>query len=372
MSQCRRQNSNKCHCQAQKSQEKTWDMQWQAILGLGFCIAKQIPANPGSICARPNGTSTACIVENFGVKASRFQDCWRKRIESTNPARSTVCPVCVPYMAGCQPVGIIAFGQLFWTEPCMHTWHPQLWHKEAGQKDWQPPGHCISAPNVCMVDSSNLNEPSELQHFMLSSLLIQMPWCQLIELWSHHNVSATLAFEPNHFLYNFCLGPLQKPMSSLWKSEDFLAELVQLEKLCQLLPAMVNPNMVPWWLLSCCSQFSHDWMHGILQGTAPVVLYHLGFVPSDQIVCPLAYTKQEAEAKVLLPYKAPWACSQRRLQQVQLFSFCQLFKALNPASCFQKTKIQEISHSMALNLYCKKHFHTHQNVVLHVSKTYKN
>ena len=57
---------------------------------------------------------------------------------------------------------------------------------------------------------------------------------------------------------------------------------------------------------------------------------------------------------------------------ILLFSCCQLFKALQPASCFQKTKIQEISHSMALNLYCKKHFHTHQNVVLHVSKTYKN
>ena len=43
---------------------------------------------------------------------------------------------------------------------------------------------------------------------MLSSLLVQMSWCQLIELWSHHNVSATLALAPNLFLYNFCLGPL--------------------------------------------------------------------------------------------------------------------------------------------------------------------
>ena len=42
--------------------------------------------------------------------------------------------------------------------------------------------------------------------------------------------------------------------------------------------------------------------------TCSVVDDNLGFVPSDQIVCSLAYTKQEAEAKVLLPYqlyKAP-------------------------------------------------------------------
>lgn len=37
--------------------------------------------------------------------------------------------------------------------------------------------------------------------------------------------------------------------------------------------------------------------------TCSVVDDNLGFVPSDQIVCPLAYTKQEAEAKVLLPYQ---------------------------------------------------------------------
>ena len=315
MSQCRRQNSNKCHCQAQRSQEKTWDMQWQAILGLGFCITKQIPANPGSICARPNGTSTACIVENFGVKASRFQDCWRKRIEPTNPTRSTVCPVCVPYMAGCQPVGIIAFGQLFWTEPCMHTWHPQLWHKEAGQKDWQPPGHCISAPNVCMVDSSNLNEPSELQHFMLSSLLIQMPWCQLIELWSHHNVSATLAFEPNHFLYNFCLGPLQKPMSCF--------------------PAAANSPMI-----GCMASFKalHLWfcitwvlfpvtrlcahLHTQSKKQKPKCCFHIRHVEhaakEDCSKCSFQFLSalQSFESSILF------------------FSFCQLFKALNPASCF--------------------------------------
>ena len=42
--------------------------------------------------------------------------------------------------------------------------------------------------------------------------------------------------------------------------------------------------------------------------TCSVVDDNLGFVPSDQIVCSLAYTKQEAEATVLLPYqlyKAP-------------------------------------------------------------------
>jgi len=56
---------------------------------------------------------------------------------------------------------------------------------------------------------------------------------------------------------------------------------------------------------------------------------------------------------------------------ILLFSCCQLFKALQPTSCFKKKKFQEISHSMALNLYCKNHFDTHQNVVLHVSKTHK-
>ena len=71
---------------------------------------------------------------------------------------------------------------------------------------------------------------------MLSSLFPPKSACQLIELSSHHNVSATLALAPNHFLYNFCLGPFQKPMSSLWKTEDFLAELLHLQKLCHLLP----------------------------------------------------------------------------------------------------------------------------------------
>ena len=109
--------------------------------------------------------------------------------------------------------------------------------------------------------------------------------------------------------------------------------------------------------------------------TCSAVDDNLGFVPIDQIVCSLAYTKQEAEAKVLLPYqlyKAPWACSQKIPQQLQLFSFCQLFKALQPASCFsvlsaiqsfatsillsKKIDFQEISRTIWLCIFNAKGF----------------
>ena len=94
--------------------------------------------------------------------------------------------------------------------------------------------------------------------------------------------------------------------------------------------------------------------------TCSVVDDNLGFVPSDQIVCPLAYTKQEAEAKCCfhtnftIEHAAKKDCSncsfsklcnqhlafqllsaiQSFATHILLFSCYQLFKALQPTSCF--------------------------------------